>query len=287
MSTNGAELGTNDFQCLLSELESSPLFAAKPDHGSPPKNALPAKDKLPAMEATTEAGGMVTKPIIALVLAKKSTKGAEVGTTDLLESSPSFAEKLGQGQRSKGMLSAKETLPIKEIFLAKEATAGAEGMAKSFAGLFNSNRKLSDENRLTKFAVEQETLELGTNDLIDVRTKLGYCLVGYIADKFLGLQAIRALSKSWGLLFQLHDSGLLIFHFAQDDDRERVLAGGPYCVYSRPLLLKAMPDCFEFKEDGISLTPVWATLPSFPLECWHPNSLGKIGSRLGTLIAMD
>ncbi|KAL0325450.1 UNVERIFIED_CONTAM: hypothetical protein Sradi_5114300 [Sesamum radiatum] len=48
-----------------------------------------------------------------------------------------------------------------------------------------------------------------------------------------------------------------------------------------------MPDCFEFNEDGISLTPVWVTLPSLPLECWHPNTLGKIGSRLGTPIAMD
>ncbi|KAL0394920.1 UNVERIFIED_CONTAM: hypothetical protein Slati_4458200 [Sesamum latifolium] len=48
-----------------------------------------------------------------------------------------------------------------------------------------------------------------------------------------------------------------------------------------------MPDCFEFKEDDVSLTPVWATLPSLPLECWNPNALGKIGSRLGTPIAMD
>ncbi|KAK4403207.1 hypothetical protein Sango_1061400 [Sesamum angolense] len=48
-----------------------------------------------------------------------------------------------------------------------------------------------------------------------------------------------------------------------------------------------MPDCFEFKEDDISLTPIWAILPSLPLECWHPNTLGKIGSRLDTPIAMD
>ncbi|KAK4423208.1 hypothetical protein Salat_1903600 [Sesamum alatum] len=48
-----------------------------------------------------------------------------------------------------------------------------------------------------------------------------------------------------------------------------------------------MPDCFEFKEDDISITPVWAIFPSLPLECWHPNALGKIGSRLGTPIAMD
>ncbi|KAL0336700.1 UNVERIFIED_CONTAM: hypothetical protein Sradi_4881900 [Sesamum radiatum] len=48
-----------------------------------------------------------------------------------------------------------------------------------------------------------------------------------------------------------------------------------------------MPDCFEFKEDDISLTPIWATQPSLSLECWHPNALGKIDSRLGTPIAMD
>ncbi|KAK4388173.1 hypothetical protein Sango_2423900 [Sesamum angolense] len=48
-----------------------------------------------------------------------------------------------------------------------------------------------------------------------------------------------------------------------------------------------MPDCSEFNEDAISLTPVWATLQSLPLECCHPNALEKIGSRLGTPIAMD
>ncbi|KAL0294678.1 UNVERIFIED_CONTAM: hypothetical protein Sangu_3213500, partial [Sesamum angustifolium] len=67
----------------------------------------------------------------------------------------------------------------------------------------------------------------------------------------------------------------------------RIIAGGPYFIYGRPLLLKTMPDCFEFKEDDINLTPVSATLPSFLLECWHPNALGKIGSRLGMPIAMD
>ncbi|KAL0431093.1 UNVERIFIED_CONTAM: hypothetical protein Sradi_0735300 [Sesamum radiatum] len=65
------------------------------------------------------------------------------------------------------------------------------------------------------------------------------------------------------------------------------MAGGPYFVYGRPLLLKNMPDYFEFKEDHISFTLVWAILPSLPLECWHLNALGKNGSRLGTPIAMD
>ncbi|KAL0302253.1 UNVERIFIED_CONTAM: hypothetical protein Sangu_3110700 [Sesamum angustifolium] len=88
----------------------------------------------------------------------------------------------------------------------------------SFAGLFSANRKLTTESMLTKFTVEDGPLTLETNDLIDVRTKLGFCLVGYIAGKFPGLKALRALSQSWGASFQLHDSGWLIFRFAQAED---------------------------------------------------------------------
>ncbi|KAL0322155.1 UNVERIFIED_CONTAM: hypothetical protein Scaly_2511900 [Sesamum calycinum] len=77
------------------------------------------------------------------------------------------------------------------------------------------------------------------------------------------------------------------FRFVRDEDQQRILAGGPYFVYGCLFLLNNMSVCFEFKEDEFSLTPVWATLPSLPLECWHPNTLGKIGSRLGTPIAMD
>ncbi|KAL2237586.1 UNVERIFIED_CONTAM: hypothetical protein Sindi_0950300 [Sesamum indicum] len=155
-----------------------------------------------------------------------------------------------------------------------------------FAGLFSTNRRLIEENELSKFAVDDGPLTLEPNDMLDVRSKLSFCLIGYIAGKFPGLKAIRALSQSWGSSFQQHESGWLIFHFAREEDRQRILSEGLYFIYGR-LLLKHVPDCFEFKEDDISLTPVWATLPSLPLECWHPNALGKIGSRIGNPIAMD
>ncbi|KAK4432958.1 hypothetical protein Salat_1058000 [Sesamum alatum] len=171
---------------------------------------------------------------------------------------------------------------------AKATVTQAEGIAKtSFAGLFSNNRKLTEDNKLMEFTVDEGPLKLDSNDLIDVQAKLGHCLVRYIVGKFPGLRAIRALAQSWGASFQQHVSGWLIFHFARDEDRHRILVSGPYFIFGRPLMLKNMPDCFEFKEDDISLTPVWATLPSLPLECWNPKALGKIGSRIGTPIAMD
>ncbi|KAK4423209.1 hypothetical protein Salat_1903700 [Sesamum alatum] len=83
----------------------------------------------------------------------------------------------------------------------KQAAPNTTGLPKtSFAGLFNNNRKLSSDNKLTKFTVEDGPLTLQPNDLVDVRAKLGHCLVGYIAGKFPGLKAIRSLAQSWGPL---------------------------------------------------------------------------------------
>ncbi|KAL2248360.1 UNVERIFIED_CONTAM: hypothetical protein Sindi_2688300 [Sesamum indicum] len=80
-------------------------------------------------------------------------------------------------------------------------TENASKKTVSFAGLFSTNRKLTAENKLTKFAMDDGPLTLGSDDLLDVGTNLGFCLVGYITGKFLGLKAIRALSQSWGASF--------------------------------------------------------------------------------------
>ncbi|KAK4397732.1 hypothetical protein Sango_1248700 [Sesamum angolense] len=207
-----------------------------------PRKPLPA-DGLPA-----KSTAQPTKVLISVKETIVPTDIAKVRPLDFhgfiseLETSP-FASKTDATA-----VTTEASLPAKNVAVTAEK--------KSFAGLFSANRKLTTESMLTKFTIEDGPLTLQTNDLIDVRTKLGFCLVGYIAGKFPGIKATNP-------------------------GRRPVL-----CLWSA-----APPqdyaDCFEFKEDDISLTPVWATLPSLPLECWHPNALGKIGSRLGTPIAMD
>ncbi|KAL2246474.1 UNVERIFIED_CONTAM: hypothetical protein Sindi_2915600, partial [Sesamum indicum] len=232
--------------------------------GPPPAADEPAQSTKPATkQGTTTAAGKV------------STMAFNEFISDM-EATPSHIAK-------NAAAIATDNRPVGKL----PVTENVEKKPVSFAGLFSANRKLTNEHKLTKFAVDDGPLTLVSDDLLDVRAKLGFCLVGYVAGKFPGLKVIRTLAQSWGASFQQHESGWLVFRFAREEDRQRVLAGGPYFVYGRPLLLKHMPDCFEFKEDDISLTPVWATLPSLPLECWHPNALGKIGSRIGTPIAMD
>ncbi|KAL0461950.1 UNVERIFIED_CONTAM: hypothetical protein Slati_0082600 [Sesamum latifolium] len=171
--------------------------------------------------------------------------------------------------------------------VAQPTTGSVFAMAVAKPTGKNKYKLQGDEHKLMKFAVDDAILKLDTNNLADVHAKLGHCLVGYIVGKFLGLKAIGALSQSWGANFQLHDNGWLIFRFAREEVSQRILVHGPYFVYRRPLILKNTPAYFEFKGDDVSLVPVWATLLSLPLECWHPNALGKIGSRLGAPIAMD
>ncbi|KAL0286498.1 UNVERIFIED_CONTAM: hypothetical protein Sangu_2730000 [Sesamum angustifolium] len=232
------------------------------------------------------AGQQTTAPTAVTAVANtkdnsKATSSEFQAFISDLEASPPFNPlnhtSFGHGSNTSGRQDV-------ELPLGKGEKTGATVSAKpSFAGLFSTNRKLTMDNKLSKFKIEDGTITLEFDDRTDVRAKLGFCIVDYITGKFPALQAIHALSKSWGASFQQHDSGWLVFRFARDDDQQRILAGGPYFIYGRPLILKAMSDCFEFRMFDSS----WAILPSLPLECWHPNALGKIDFRLGTPIAMD
>lgn len=58
-------------------------------------------------------------------------------------------------------------------------------------------------------------------------------------------------------------------------------------VYGRPLILKSMPQFFDFSREEISRVPVWIRFPNLPLCCWSPTCLSKIASFLGKPIQSD
>ncbi|KAL3846281.1 hypothetical protein ACJIZ3_003684 [Penstemon smallii] len=62
---------------------------------------------------------------------------------------------------------------------------------------------------------------------------------------------------------------------------------GSIFYFGRPLLLKIMPKCFEFGDEGVSDVPVWVNLPDLPLDCSNAKALSKIVSKIGKPIAMD
>ena len=116
------------------------------------------------------------------------------------------------------------------------------------------------------------------------------CVIGYVAGKSPGFKALNGISSSvWKCEASLtvHDSGWLIYQFNCEEDKNSVLCGGPYMVYGRPLILKSMPQFFDFSREEISRVPVWIRFPNLPLCCWSPTCLSKIASFLGKPIQSD
>ena len=71
----------------------------------------------------------------------------------------------------------------------------------------------------------------------------------------------------------MHDSGWLVFNFDSEMDMLKVLNGGPYSVHGRLLILKIMPEFFDFDTSDMLRMPVWIRFPNLPLQCWFPLCL--------------
>ena len=115
-------------------------------------------------------------------------------------------------------------------------------------------------------------------------------LIGFIAGKFPGYMSLsQYVNSAWkcNVNFSMHDAGWLIFKFESASDMIEVLNGGPYYVYGRLLILKTMPDYFDFDTSDMIRMPVWVRFPNLPLQCWSPLCLSKLASMIGKPVHSD
>ncbi|KAJ6372110.1 hypothetical protein OIU76_026576 [Salix suchowensis] len=90
-------------------------------------------------------------------------------------------------------------------------------------------------------------------------------LIGYVSSKFPGYKALSAvIANSFNCEWE-----------------------APYLVFGRPLMLREMPEFFNFNSTEMSTIPVWVKLPNLPLSCWSENRLSKIASVIGNPIQCD
>ena len=116
------------------------------------------------------------------------------------------------------------------------------------------------------------------------------CLIGYVAGKYPGFVALNSIITSiWkcDATLSIHESGWIVYKFKNEDDKLEVLNKGPYLIYGRPLILKSMPEFFDFSRSEMSSVPVWIKLPCLPLKCWTSKCLSKIASQIGKPIQCD
>ncbi|KAJ6377608.1 hypothetical protein OIU76_026562 [Salix suchowensis] len=158
--------------------------------------------------------------------------------------------------------------------------------------LFASNRSSSSCPKL-KFYAELSDADACTLLVDDLDVKCAMwktCLIGYVSGKFPGYKALSAVIDNefnCEAVLTLHESGWLIYKFKNEDDKLAVLRGGPYLVFGRPLMLREMPEFFNFNSSEMSTLPVWIKLPNLPLSCWSETCLSKIASVIGNPIQCD
>ncbi|GFY96472.1 hypothetical protein Acr_11g0007780 [Actinidia rufa] len=159
----------------------------------------------------------------------------------------------------------------------------------SFADLFSGNRMPSVDSKLELFNQDEEPAMIELEHIRESNFLWERCLVGYFGGRFPGRQALRQITNSWKVKVTVkqHGSGWLVFQFSSEDDKANVLGKGPYIIYGRPLLLKAMPPLFKFGSEAISSFPVWVQLRYIPLDMWCPKVFGIICSKIGKPIYMD
>ncbi|XP_021754907.1 uncharacterized protein LOC110720205 [Chenopodium quinoa] len=85
----------------------------------------------------------------------------------------------------------------------------------------------------------------------------------------------------------LHDDGYFLVHFHSIEDRDLVLAGGPYTFLNKPVIIKPWSTGFNFYEEILKVIPLWIKLPNLPLNFWSADSLIRIASILGVPLFAD
>ena len=109
---------------------------------------------------------------------------------------------------------------------------------------------------------------LQETDVSALVVKWKFCLIGYLAGKFPGYASLLSfINRTWRhkAHFTMRDSGWLIFAFSSELEMLDVLGTGPYDFFGRPLILKIMPDFFDFQSPDMTTMPTWVRFPNLPL----------------------
>lgn len=91
-----------------------------------------------------------------------------------------------------------------------------------------------------------------------------------MGGRFPGIKALREEIAKWKVKVKihLHPCEWIIFKFQSEKDRVKVVNGGPYHIFNRPLLIKEMPKEFNFGDELIYQVPIWIQLPNLPIYYW-------------------
>nr|GMC48983.1 DUF4283 domain-containing protein [Ipomoea batatas] len=159
-----------------------------------------------------------------------------------------------------------------------------------WANLFKENKDtLGASAALKYFPPVNGNAQLEFNEILTIKERWGFGLLGSFAGRFPGAYVIQSLVNFWKIncKFFTQPNGHVLFRFQSEEDRCAILKNGPYFLFGKRLFLKSLPEKFRLENEDFSTLPIWVRFPFLPIECWSPTALGKIGSCIGIPICAD
>lgn len=118
------------------------------------------------------------------------------------------------------------------------------------------------------------------------------CLVGSFIHSRLPFKLVEeSVQKLWGSLglqkVFLQDKGYFIFKFSNPEERDNVLALGPWYISNKLIYLKHWKEGLDFVSDACSKTPVWVKFHNVPLSYLTASGLSYLASGIGKPLFVD
>lgn len=134
----------------------------------------------------------------------------------------------------------------------------------------------------------QDVVHIDDEEILSVEDVWGFSLIGYFVGNTPSLKDIDIMRDNWKIpnVFK-KEKGWLTFRFNSASERDEVLEKGPYFADRRLLVLKPVPDFFNFAKDDLSSIPTWIKFSNLPAQFWSPSILAKLGSRVGKPLYVD
>lgn len=138
----------------------------------------------------------------------------------------------------------------------------------------------------------KKVAQLQQSELATMADKWQASLVMYVVGESPTLASVRRfMAAVWSEVSTpqvfFHDEGYFIIRFECIEDKNRIVAGGPYTFYGKPVIIKPWAADFNFYEEVLKVIPLWVKFPNLPLHCWGSDSLSRISSLLGVPLCAD
>ncbi|XP_019239960.1 PREDICTED: uncharacterized protein LOC109219951, partial [Nicotiana attenuata] len=169
-------------------------------------------------------------------------------------------------------------------------------LGRSWAGLLHDNKLAAKGMDLTYVPpVIQEgevVVQILEDDIAEEKQKLNRALIMYVVGNTPTIGVVEQfVASQWGKVRKpkvlYHSDGYFTNLLNSVEERDEVLMNGPYTMNSRPVILKAWAEGFDFNEEVLKTIPLWVKFPKLPLNYWSNKALSKIESGLGKPLYAD